>query len=243
MDNKCLYTCPVIKLFPNQNTNCDERCGSCENCHPGYFKNSTLACQKECPEEEIWIAPNSCTTCRSECYTCLNVTQKCDIFYYPYQLKQRPELENESDLTFEVFILDQNGKPLLAEKYDPELKTFNFLRGSISDVPLVSVTKRDQERLFTYANVSSSIDNGLWKGKFHLATETIGNTPKLAIYNETKFVLLNLAKKEDEIEKKLSLYGNFMGTLADIFELATLAFSFTGVLVPIDRSGYLFRFS
>ena len=86
LDNKCLYTCPTNKLFPNQETHCDERCGVCENCHPTYFKNSTLACQKECPKEEIWIAPNSCTTCKSECYTCLNVTQNCDTYYYPYQL-------------------------------------------------------------------------------------------------------------------------------------------------------------
>ena len=73
--------------------------------------------------------------------------------------------------------------------------------------------------------------------------EIIGENPKLAIYNETKFVTLNLAKKESDLEAKLTLYGNTMGTLAGAFELATLVFSYSGILIPIDRSGYLFRFS
>ena len=104
-------------------------------------------------------------------------------------------------------------------------------------------TVRNGDKFITYGNVSETVSNGYWNAEFNLKISSFGENPKVAVFNSTKKVLINLNKKEEGIQSALTTYGTSYRQAYDFFELSSASVAMLGVLLPIDRSGHLFRFS
>ena len=108
---------------------------------------------------------------------------------------------------------------------------------------LLTRTVRTGDKFITYGNASKTVSNGYWTAEFNLKISSFGQNPKVAVFNSTKKLLVNLNKKETGIQSALTNYGTSYREAYDYFELSTSSIALLGVLLPIDRSGHLFRFS
>lgn len=153
---QCDEFCPVGVVYYSSEKGCNMRCNECESCLQDSFLNTTSKiCQKKCEIGEVWVLPNNCQECPSNCLRCFNSTGECQVHIHNTKIINK---STKDQLSITTVILDSEGEEPLQEEYiDPsidEILLYEVKIGS-EEFLLDTTTKRSKSEFFTTGSLTN----------------------------------------------------------------------------------------